>query len=88
MIQRAEIERLAKEENVQITSWTQAQMAELGVDGTTQVEHETALGTTYETLYVEMLASTGFLSESAYKALTGQAAVVEKGHVKTIGYDV
>lgn len=84
MIQRAEIEQLAKEENVQITSWTQAQIAELGVDGTTQVERETALGVTYETLYVEMLASTGFMSESAYEALTGQDAVVEKGHVKTV----
>lgn len=84
MIQKAEIEQLAEQENVQITSWTQAQMAELGVDGTTMVEHETALGTTYDSLYVEMLASTGFLSESAYEALTGQVAEVEPGHVKTI----
>ena len=84
MVSEADVRQMAKEEDVTITSWSEAQGAELGVDGWTSIETETAFGTTYENQYVQMLASEIFLSERAYTALTGQPVSVEPGYVKMV----
>lgn len=82
----AEIRLMADEEGVSITDYAAQSAAVLGVDGTTEVETEGALGTSYTTEYRELQAGDTFFSESAYNALTGEAFDVAPGSVKTV-YD-
>ena len=70
--QRDEVQALADEANVEITSWAQQEAAVLGTDGIRQIETETGFGATYTTEYAEILDGATFFSESAYNALTGQ----------------
>lgn len=71
--QQTEVETLAKEYEVNITSWVEADAAVLGGDGTVSVEQDNgALGTTYTTEYREVASGATFFSESAWNALTGQ----------------
>lgn len=70
--QRDEVQALADEANVEITSWAQQEAAVLGTDGMRQIETETGFGATYTTEYAEILNGATFFSESAYNALTDQ----------------
>ena len=72
--------KLAQKYDVDITSWAQADMLRLGVDGTEEAESDNgALGTTYETVYSNPVQSNLFLSAQAYTALTGQALTLPRG---------
>lgn len=82
--QEGEVRALAEEDNVSITSWAQAPMARLAVDGTRQVETEGSLGTTWESVYYEQAKSDLFLSESAYNALTGEDLNLQPGEIAGI----
>lgn len=78
--QRNEVETMAMEQNVTITSWAQQNAAYLGTDGTYSVEKDNgALGTTYTTEYTELLSGATFFSESSWNALTGQNANLAPG---------
>ena len=71
--EREEVESLAEEYDVDITSWTQTGAATLAGDGYVQVEQDNgALGTTYTDEYREIASSATFFSESAWNALTVQ----------------
>lgn len=71
--ERSEVEALAKEHGVDITSWQQVGAATLGGDGYVEIEQDNgALGTTYATEYREVVSGASFFSESAWNALTGQ----------------
>ena len=78
---REEVEALAEEYGVSITSWTQAPLARLGVDGNEHVEVEGRMGTTWSAEYRELLASELFLSESAYRVLTGEPLELQSGQI-------
>ena len=67
-----ELRQLAAECGVNITSYTEAPMIRLAVDGYQHVETEGKLGTTWREEYQERLQSALFLSESSYRALTGE----------------
>ena len=82
--QEDEVRSLAEEYGVTITSWTQAPMARLAVDGTRQVETEGTLGTVWENVYYEQAKSDLFLSESAYSALTGESLDLQHGEIAGI----
>ena len=70
---QAEVEVLAEEYNIDITSWQEVGAATLAGDGYVQVEQDNgALGTTYNVKYQEVASGTTFFSESAWNALTGQ----------------
>lgn len=84
MITKDEVYQMAQAQGVTITWWQEAQAAELGVDGFAAIESETPFGTTYETQYVEMLASECFLSESMYGALTGEQITVPRGGIRPV----
>ena len=77
--QRDEVQALADEANVEITSWAQQEAAVLGTDGMRQIETETGFGATYTTEYAEILDGATFFSESAYNALTGQHVDIQPG---------
>ena len=68
-----EVEALAREYNVDITSWAEVSAASLGGDGMVSLEQDNgALGTTYTTEYREVASGAVFFSESAWNTLTGQ----------------
>ncbi|MBM6926701.1 FtsX-like permease family protein [Pseudoflavonifractor phocaeensis] len=78
--EQAEVETLAEEYGVDITSWQQVGGATLGGDGTVSVEQDNgALGTTYTTEYREVASGATFFSESAWNALTGQTIDLAPG---------
>lgn len=77
--QRDEVQTLADEAAVEITSWAQQSAAVLGRDGTYSIENETSFGTTYTTEYAKLLSGSTFFSESAYNALTGQDVDIPAG---------
>ena len=78
--EQAEVEALAEEYGVDITSWQQVGGATLGGDGTVSVEQDNgALGTTYTTEYREVASGATFFSESAWNALTGQTIDLAPG---------
>lgn len=77
--QEQEVRRMADDYGVTITSWTQAPMLRLAVDGTDSVETETAMGATYETVYLNPVQSNLFLSAASYEALTGQPVDIPRG---------
>ena len=79
MLSRSEVERLADEHNVDITSWIEVPSAVLGTDGMRSVETNTSFGTTYTDEYVPLLASSPMLSESAYNAITGRSLQLAPG---------
>ena len=68
-----EVESLASQYGVDLTSWAQVSAATLGCDGTISIEQDNgALGTTYTTVYREVASGATFFCESAWNALTGQ----------------
>ena len=70
---RDEVEVLAAQYGVDITSWVQEGAATLGGDGYVGIEQDNgALGTTYTTEYREIASGATYFSESAWNALTGQ----------------
>ena len=78
--QRDEVEALASEYGVDITSWAQEGAATLAGDGTVSIEQENgALGATYTTQYQEIASGATFFSESAWHALTGQKVDLAPG---------
>ena len=79
-----EVFKLADEYNVKITSWADVPMARLGVDGEMSVEKETSLGTTWESVYYNLLQSKIFLSKSSYEALTGEDININSGEIAGI----
>ena len=78
---QGEVEQLAEEYGVTITGWKQQPMAVLAVDGEEHVEKEGPMGATWEAVYREQLHGDTFLSESAYRTLTGQDIQLEPGTV-------
>lgn len=71
--ERAEVEALAEQYGVDITSWEEVDAATLGGDGYVEVEQDNgALGTTYTVEYQEVASGATFFSESAWNTLTGQ----------------
>lgn len=76
-----EVRALAEEYGVTITSWAEAPMLRLGVDGWESVEEDGAMGTTWHAEYRELLASGLFLPESGYNALTGEGIDLAPGTV-------
>ena len=81
MVDENDIRALADKYDVTITSFSEAPMARLAVDGTHSVETETAVGTTYDEVYEEVEQSNLFLSESGYYALSGERVDVLSGTV-------
>lgn len=79
-----EVRDMAEDYGVEITFYAQAPMVRLGVDGERQVETEGPLGTTWESVYYELLQSELFLSESAYRALTGDTVELEPGEMAAV----
>lgn len=79
-----ELRQLAAEQKVNITSYTEAPMIRLAVDGTYHVEIEGKLGTTWQEAYRERLQSALFLSESGYRALTGEKIDLKPGEIAAI----
>lgn len=79
--QEDEVRALAEEYGVAITSYAQAPMLRLAVDGTTSVEEEGPLGVTWRAEYREVLKSELFLSASGYAALTGETVSLKSGEV-------
>ena len=80
----AEVRQLAEEYRVNITSYAEAPMIRLAVDGMEHVETEGKLGITWEAVYREQLQSALFLSESSYRALTGKEIDLEPGQIAAI----
>ena len=79
-ISRQEVETLAQEYGVEITSWAQVEAASLGGDGTVSIERNNGvLGVTYTTEYREIASGGTFFSESAWNALTGQRVDLAPG---------
>ena len=78
--ERSEVEALAAEYGVDITSWQQVGAATLAGDGYVDVEQDNgALGTTYTVEYREIASGDTFFSESAWNALTGQSVDLAPG---------
>ncbi len=75
----AEVRAMAEKYGVTITSWAQAPMLRLGVDGWHHVEEEGPLGVTWHEEYRELMQSDLFLSESGYNALTGESLDLAPG---------
>ena len=71
MLTRQEVAQLAADHGVEITTWSQVSAATLGCDGIEEVETEGPFGTTYTEEYHGLLHSASFLSESAFRELTG-----------------
>lgn len=69
---RSGVETLAGEHGVTLTDWTQVPVGVLGADGYAQLETETKVGVTYTEVYREVLCEARVLSESSYRALTGE----------------
>lgn len=79
-ISRQEVETLAQEYGVEITSWAQVEAASLGGDGTVSIERNNGvLGVAYTTEYREIASGGTFFSESAWNALTGQTVDLAPG---------
>ena len=71
--EHAEVEALAEEYGVDITSWQEVDAVTLAGDGYVEIEQDNGvLGTTYATEYREITSGATFFSESAWNALTGQ----------------
>lgn len=71
ILTRQEVAQLAADHGVELTTWSQASAATLGCDGIEEVETEGPFGTTYTEEYHGLLHSASFLSESAFRELTG-----------------
>ena len=71
MLTRQEVAQLAADHGVEITTWSQVSAATLGCDGIEEVETEGPFGTTYTEEYHGLLHGASFLSESAFRELTG-----------------
>lgn len=76
---RSGVETLAGEHGVTLTDWTQVPVGVLGADGYAQLETETKVGVTYTEVYREVLCEARVLSESSYRALTGEAVELLPG---------
>lgn len=80
LLRRKEVETLAREYNVAITSWAEVVAASLACDGMVSLEQDNgALGTTYTTEYREVASGATFFSESAWNTLTGQKVDLAPG---------
>ncbi len=84
MPQKDEVLELAEKYGVELTRWAETPMARLGVDGEHQVETESPLGVTWESVYSELDASALFLPESGWNALTGESVDVEPGQAAAV----
>lgn len=82
-----EIQKMADEEGVLLTSWGKESAAVLAEDGMFSVETETKLGITYTKEYEEKYSTTTYFSESAFNALTGMQIDVPSGQVASIFTD-
>jgi len=80
----AEVRALAEQYGVTITSWTEAPMLRLGVDGWLHVEEDGPMGVTWHEEYQELKQSDLFLSEAGYNALTGESLDLAPGTVTGI----
>ena len=84
MPQQDEVLELAEKYGVELTRWAETPMARLGVDGEHQVETESPLGVTWESVYSELDASALFLPESGWNALTGESVDVAPGQAAAV----
>jgi len=81
---KGEVLALAEDYGVTVTTWAEAPMIRLGVDGWEHVEEEGPAGTTWHKEYRELMQTDLFLSESGYNALTGGAIDLAPGTVAGI----
>ncbi len=79
-----EVRALAEDYGVTITSWAEAPMLRLGIDGRHHVEEDGPMGVTWHEEYRELMQSDLFLSESGYNALTGETLDLAPGMVAGI----
>lgn len=82
-----EIQKMADEEGVLLTSWVKETAAVLVEDGMVDIETETKLGTTYTEEYNEKNTTTTYFSESSFNALTGLQIDVPSGQVASVFTD-
>jgi len=76
MLTRAQIEQMASEESVTITSWQEVDFANLGQDGKEQIDDA---GGKYHYEYRALLADGNYISESAYNRMSGQNVDIQPG---------
>lgn len=87
MPSRGEIEQKAADMGVTLTSYMEQPIATLGIDGMEYQETKNTLGISYTETYRELVSSSPFLSESAYRALTGSTRTVAPGEIVPIVND-
>lgn len=71
MLTKPDVQQMAEEYQVEITSWAEATGSILGIDGIAHLETESAVGVTYTEEYRALLASATMLSASDFNAITG-----------------
>lgn len=69
MLTRAEIEQIASEESVTISSWQEADFVNLGRDGKKEINEASGK---YHYEYSELLGDGNYISESSYNRMSGQ----------------
>lgn len=80
----SDIRAMADQHGVKITSWAQADISALAIDGEEEVETMGSVGTTYELVYRPMLSESYFISETGYQNLTGDSLDVQPGGIVPI----
>lgn len=84
LLTQSEIEQMATKNGATVSDYIQQPSATLAVDGYEDVETTGKIGTTYTVVYREILASSRFLSESAWNALTGGNLNLAPGTVAAV----
>ena len=81
MISEQEIEQMAQEKEIQITDYMEIEMAALACDGEMQVEES---GGKYHYEYRELLEEQDYVSEEAYRQITGKAVEIAPGSYQMV----
>ena len=81
MLTRNEIEKMASDKGVTITSWQEGASSTLGHDGNVEVDDE---GGRYHYEYHELSGEGNYISESIYNEMTGQSINIEKGKFSAV----
>ena len=76
MLTQTDIENMAKNENVEITSFRETEFAVLGHDGNEEISDG---GGRFHENYQKLLSSGNYFSESAFNKMTGQNINIKKG---------
>ncbi len=76
MLTRSDIEQIATEDGVTITSWQESEFINLARDGNIQVDDE---GGKYHDEYFELCGEGDYISESSFNSLSGQKIDIAHG---------